>query len=315
MKNIQLRSRTRTDIDDQVAKVLRGLGNPEPPLDLRLVRELLKLDLAYYSTTANDGLLRETVSRLKVAGKQILQRPSLLVDAVQKLSLKALYLPDQKRILLDETLPKLKHRWNEAHEVGHSLIPWHDGMMLGDTEQTLTPACHAAMEAEANYAAGQILFLQERFPDEGNACMPSFSQVQRLHKIFGNTLTSTLWRYVEQIHPDIPMVGLVSGHPHPEKRKPDFDLTNPCKYFIQSKEFAARFGILTEQSLFTLIASYCRPQKAGPIGDGEIILTDGNGGRHQFYFETFFNGYDALTLGVWRHACDTIVPMSTRYPP
>lgn len=126
MKNIQLRSRTRTDIDDQVAKVLRGLGNPEPPLDLRLVRELLKLDLAYYSTTANDGLLRETVSRLKVAGKQILQRPGLLVDAVQKLSLKALYLPDQKRILLDETLPKLKHRWNEAHEVGHSLIPWHD---------------------------------------------------------------------------------------------------------------------------------------------------------------------------------------------
>lgn len=308
MKNIQLRSRTRTDIDDQVAKVLKGLGNPEPPLDLRLVRELLKLDLDYYSTTANDGLLRETVSRLKVAGKQVLQRPALLVDAVQKLSLKALYLPDQKRILLDENLPKLKHRWNEAHEVGHDLIPWHGGMMSGDTEQTLKPDCHAAMEAEANFAAGQLLFLQERFPDEGNDSKPDFSEVQRLSKVFGNTLTSTLWRYVEQIHPDIPMVGIVSGHPHQKKRKSDFDPTNPCKYFIQSAEFALRFGTLTEHSLFARIAQYCKPQKGGLIGDSEIILTDSNGERHQFYFETFFNGYDALTLGVWRRACATIVP-------
>ena len=74
-------------------------------------------------------------------------------DAVQNLSLKALYLPDQKRILLDQDLPLLKHRWNEAHEIGHDIIPWHTGMMLGDTEQTLTPACHQIMEAEANYAA------------------------------------------------------------------------------------------------------------------------------------------------------------------
>ena len=36
-------------------------------------------------------------------------------------------------------------------------------MMLGDTEQTLTPACHQVMEAEANYAAGQLIFLAKRF--------------------------------------------------------------------------------------------------------------------------------------------------------
>ncbi|MFX9158128.1 hypothetical protein ABTN80_21265, partial [Acinetobacter baumannii] len=63
MKNIQLGTRTVADIDAQVVKVLRGLGNPEPPIDLAVVRDLLRLDRQYYSTT-DDGLLRETVSKL-----------------------------------------------------------------------------------------------------------------------------------------------------------------------------------------------------------------------------------------------------------
>lgn len=47
MKNVSLGHRTVADINGQVAKVLRGLGDPEPPVDLRLVRELLKLDRGY----------------------------------------------------------------------------------------------------------------------------------------------------------------------------------------------------------------------------------------------------------------------------
>jgi Zn-dependent peptidase ImmA (M78 family) len=176
VKNIHLKARTVADIDGQIAKILRGLGDPEPPMDLRLARELLKLDRGYYSTT-DDSLLRETYSRMKVAGLQILQRPTILKDAVQTLSLKALYLPDQKRILLDKDLPPLKHRWNEAHEIGHDIIPWHAGMMFGDNEQTLTPACHEIMEAEANYAAGQLLFLSGRFLEEARGFEPCLSDV------------------------------------------------------------------------------------------------------------------------------------------
>ena len=62
MRNVSLGPRTVADIDGQVAKVLRGLGDPEPPLDLRVVRDLLKLDRGYYSTT-DDSLLRETFSQ------------------------------------------------------------------------------------------------------------------------------------------------------------------------------------------------------------------------------------------------------------
>ncbi|MFN5039440.1 MAG: ImmA/IrrE family metallo-endopeptidase [Bradyrhizobium sp.] len=301
MKNIQLGTRTVADIDAQVVKVLRGLGNPEPPIDLAVVRDLLRLDRQYYSTT-DDGLLRETVSKLKVAGLQILMRPTLLREAVQSLSLKALYLPDQKRILIDKDLPKLKHRWNEAHEVGHDIIPWHEGMMLGDTEQTLTPTCHAIMEAEANYAAGQLLFLADRFRSEACDSEPSLRHVRDLSERFGNTMTSTLWRFIEQGHNGRPMVALVTRHPHPAKRKPNFDPLNPCRYCVQSPAFAQRFGGLGEVDLFRVVASYAGAQRGGSLGAKEVLLSDAASERHLFRFETFFNGHEALTLGHWLRA-------------
>ena len=105
MKNTFLRESTARDVSDRVSRVLRGLGNPEPPLELLEVRELLKLDRVYYRGE-RDGVLAESISRIKVAGKQVLARPTLLLDAIRKLDLKALYVPDKKRILLDETLPK-----------------------------------------------------------------------------------------------------------------------------------------------------------------------------------------------------------------
>jgi hypothetical protein len=240
------------------------------------------------------------VSRLTVAGLQVLKRPTLLADAVRKLSLKALYLPDQKRILLDNDLPPIKHRWNEAHEIGHDIIPWHAGMMLGDSEKELTPTCHAQMEAEANFAAGQLLFLNERFACEARSSAPSLDLVRQLNGTFGNTITSTLWRFVEQAHPELPMIGLVSGHPHFSRRKSSFDPQNPCRYTIQSPAFATRFGHLTEVQLFQRVTRYCGAQRGGTLGTDEVLLQDTAGEQHVFDFETFFNAYEALTLGIWR---------------
>jgi hypothetical protein len=298
VKNVRLGARTLADVDAQVGKVLRGLGNPEPPIDLRLVRELLKLDRTYYSTT-DDSVLRQTLSRMMIAGRQVLQRPTLLRDAVRGLGLKALYLPDQKRILLDKDLPLLKHRWNEAHEIGHDIIPWHADMMLGDTEQTLTPACHVVVEAEANYAAGQILFLGARFQAEAVASVPSLQLVKTLSKAYSNTLTSTLWRFTEQGHGGRPMVAMVTGHPHLSKRKLDFDPANPCRYCVESPPFRELFGGVSETRLFDIIAGYCGAQRGGLLGQRDVVLDDRNGDAHVFTFETFFNGHEALTLGHW----------------
>lgn len=89
MQNLFLSERTAKDIDRRVAKILKDLDNPQPPLRLEDVRYLLELDLRYYSS-ANDGILRETLHRLTMSGKQLLNRPGLLVDAVKKFDLKAL---------------------------------------------------------------------------------------------------------------------------------------------------------------------------------------------------------------------------------
>jgi hypothetical protein len=146
---VYLRSKTAADIDGRVAKILRDLGVAEPPVRMEEVIDRLSLDRRYFSST-DEGFLHEAAHKLKVAGKQVFRRPGLLLDAVKKLSLKALFLPDRKRILIDKELPPTKQRWAEAHEVAHSVIPWHDQLMLGDTKQTLSPACHQQVEAEAN---------------------------------------------------------------------------------------------------------------------------------------------------------------------
>ncbi|MFO0900638.1 MAG: hypothetical protein U0836_24685 [Pirellulales bacterium] len=283
---------TARDVDRRVARVLRDLGDDEPPLRLESVRELLRLDRAFYSTT-EEGVLRETVHRLKVAGRQVIARPTLLLDVVRRRGLKALWLPDEKRILLDSDLPKIKHRWNEAHEIIHGLLPWHDNVTHGDPSQTLALSCHLQLEAEANYGAGRLLFLGDRFREHVTASALSFQQIKALVKAFGNSMTATLWRAVEAL--DVPALGLVSAHPWEWTNEAD----ESVRYFIRSRTFASEFDGIAASAVFKVLPKYCRNGK-GPLGEAEIRITDSNGRRHAFHFETFYNGHEALTLGVHR---------------
>lgn len=298
MKNHFLSAATIADIEAQIDKVLRGLGHPEPPLPLTDVYELLKLDRQYYSTT-DSGLMSEVLSRLRIGAKQVVARPTLILAVIKKWDARAFYLPDRKRILVDEAVPAPKHRWIEGHEITHSLLPWHAELMLGDTDQTLTPVCHEHLEAEANYGAGQLLFLRLRFIMEAADLPPTIDSVHQLAKEFGNTMTSTLWRLVESVHADRLIFAAVTVHPHPRLRPPDFDPARPCRYFVRSPAFAARFGRITEAEIFDAIRSYCAPCRGGPLGAAEIPIIDDNDEAHVFSFETFFNRHEALTLAVY----------------
>jgi hypothetical protein len=280
------------EINECVARILADLGSPEPPLNLNMVRELLQLDKAYYSS-ADQGVLRETVHRLKIAGKQIVKRPLLLLDAIKKFDLAALWLPDRKRILIDSELPELKQRWGEAHEIGHSMIPWHEPLMHGDQHRTLSIACQQQVEKEANYAAGRLLFLQDRFVDEVRGGAIDFGRIRNLHRKYGNTMTATLWRTVESM--EIPAVGLVSIHPREETPEGQ----DPVRHFLRSWSFAEQFASVTSEQLFLRLREFCYG-KRGLIGATEIVLRDINGAAHVFSFECFHNSYDALTLGVHR---------------
>ena len=305
MKNFFLTPYETKDLRTQADKVLRGLGNPEPPLVLDDVRTLLKLDRHFYSTT-DDGALREFVSRVTIASKQIIARPTLLFDVVRKAQLSALWLPDRKRILIDADSPKLKQRWYEAHEVGHSLIPWHEDYPYGDSEETLTPMCAERLESEANYTAGQMLFMMDRFTVEALDLNTSLDSVKALAKHFGNTLTSTLWRFVEEAHHGAPMVGIVTPNPfRVDNVTPETHRAR--QYCIESPQFKARFSTISEAYLVNVVNGYISYRRGGPLGKAEVVLIDNNGDKHIFYFDTFSTGYSFLTLGVYKRPAVSLI--------
>ena len=307
MKGVQIGEKERIEIDTQVDKVLRGLGNPEPPVSLDTVRELLRLDRHYYSST-DDSVLREFISKVKIGAQQLFLRPTLIFDVVKKASVSAFWIPDGKRILIDGDLPKKKHRWAETHEVIHSITEWHKLFLFGDSTRELNPACHDLLEAEANYGAGQLLFMRGRFVQEARDMEMSLATVKTLSTRFGNTMTSTLWRYVEQLGMRQPMVGLVTVHPR--KLPEDHDSKAPCKYFIESPAFRAQFGSVAEVEVFDALQQYCSRAQGGPLGSAEVLLRDVNGTSHVFWFETFYNRYEALTLAyhVREHRLVVAVP-------
>jgi hypothetical protein len=288
----------RHDISIQVRRVLSGLGNPEPPLNLAEVRELLKLDLQYYNST-NQSALKDLAHKVRVGARQILARPALILDVIKKASLSALWVPDRKRILLDDSVPSPKLRWNEGHEIGHSIIPWHSQYMFGDNKFTLDPTCHAQVEAESNYASAQLLFLQDRFPKEARDVELNWKSIKDLSKRYHNTLTTTLWRVVEDTDPKHPIVGLISRHP----RYPDIGSSEdgaPVRHFIHSQAFQARFGNTAAAVIFECLKSYVTWCKKGPVGEAEVVLFDDNGAKCLFTFSSFCNGHDVLTLGVMK---------------
>ena len=305
VRNRFLEARTVRDIDAQVSKILRGLGNPTSAIELADVRDLLELDRQYYSST-DDTPLRELISKAKIAGRQVLMRPTLLIDVVRKFELKALYIPDRKRILIDEAQPKPKWRWYESHEIIHSVVPWHAGAMMGDTEYSLTPECHEQVEAEANYGAGRLLFLQGLFEEFVRESKPSFSLVEEAKKKFGNTLTTSFWRLVETL--DMPALGVVGKHPHHDRL--EIDPLQPFRYFIRSRKFLEQFSSISEADTFQMVRRSCGWKKRGPLGSKELLLSDDNGDEHIFLFETFSNTHDVLTLITYvkRHELAIAVP-------
>lgn len=113
-------------------------------------------------------------------------------------------------------------------------------------------------------------------------------------------MTSTLWRAVEAA--EHPVFGLVSQHPREEHGE------EPIRYFVRSRQFIARFDGVTGMYVLRGLREICRGSR-GPIGSGEMILYDVNGDEHIFRVESFFNSYDALTLGIYNSPRGTLVAM------
>lgn len=277
------------DIRSVVGKVLLDLSNPEPPLRLEEVRHLLELDRTYYSTD-DHSLFRRAFHKMTIAGKQIVSRPGLIKDVVSKRKLRALWEPDARQILIDKELPAPKKVWAEAHEIGHSLLDWHETFLHGDPKHTLSIACHIEIEAEANFAAGQLLFLGDRFQNQWLDSKQTFADINRLKKVFNNSMTTTLWRAIECSPTEC--FGLICQHPrYVKKDLPQVD------HVIMSESFNKRFSKMNGPSLFQAITPACDYRRRGPLGNGEIAMANDNGQVKRFEVDIFNNSYQTLVFG------------------
>lgn len=293
MKNVPIGDFESEEIRGLVSRVLRDVSAVEPPLDLNAVRGVLKLDLGYYSAS-DPSLRQEVVHRVRVGAHLLAKKVARsLLEVAEKARLWGIWLPQPRRILICEDAPKPKHRWIQAHEIGHSLIPHHARFLFGDPEETLSLACQEQLEREANFAAGQLTFLQGRFVEEALDQPVNLNSIIELADAFGNTKTSTLWRFVEEAHAGRSLVGIVSASPWAAQ-----DGSDPCRHCIESPAFRERFGRVSGLELYGALRTYCSRRRGGPLGQGEVLLEDANGERHLFQFESWSNTHEVLTLGV-----------------
>lgn len=286
----------KREIRDQVDRVLRDLGFPEPPLKLEDVRKLLSLDLSYYSSS-DPGLVSELSHRFTLlARKTIPDIGKRLQDALSKSKLCAFWVPDASKILIDEDVPVLKHRWIEGHEICHSITPWHKEFLLGDNAQTLDPACHAMLETEANYGAARLLFLQDKFSNDARDLELSFDSIKLLAKRYKNSILSTFWRAVEDRDQSMPVFGMVSVHPiYPEIGK--HDGPTPWRNMIRSAAFRTQFSNVSPDDAYKIIVQNASFRKTGPIFSTVEVLPDVLGVNWEFQIECFSTKYSLLTLG------------------
>lgn len=273
-------------IEGRVDRLLADLGQPEPPVSLVQVREVQKLDVRYYSISDPD-LLDRMAHGMRIAGK-VIAEPIRIWHAIKQMDMKALLLPDAKKILIDSDLPDIKKRWAEAHEISHDLLDWHKDYMYGDSELELLPSCQDMMEAEANLGAGLLLFPRYYLNDFLSGKDPLMSVAEKMAEDSGNSITAAGWRIAE--HSTRPTFFMMCDSGTLK------DAT--LKHVAVSRTFEERFGHILPSQLFTILKQNARRARGGPLGTFTYPLRDAEGRPHEFVIDVFGNGgHSILALG------------------
>jgi len=139
---------TYRQIDKVVDRALDDAGLKEPPFMIEDLLEYLEVNRDFYDLE-DVRLLRRFWHKVKVRGRR-------LVNIARKISLHAVWLPDDDQILVDSSIPAPKQEWASFHDAVHTILEWHRPYFLGDTAQTLYPDFQEMLEGEANYGASAL---------------------------------------------------------------------------------------------------------------------------------------------------------------
>jgi hypothetical protein len=285
--------RTAERLRRRVKRLLRDIDCLEPPVEVEDVLEHLELHRSYYDLE-NPSFAREIQHKAKLT----LQKVKNVVTTV---NLRALWLPDESKVFLDNGLHDARVKYTTAHEIGHQLNPHHhDYFAVGDTALTLDPYYHEALEQEAHFAGGELVFMGEMFTKDARDCALGFDAIEQLKKRYDNSFTSTFRRYAVR-STDAPMAAVIGT--------PAWDASDGdrSRHFVRNPAFEAQFPAASATYVLAQVDMFVRRRKWGVVGEGEMNLADANGDLHQFDWSSFFNQHDMLTLVTYRAPVRTTV--------
>ena len=277
---------TRREIDEVCWKTLKEAGIVRPPVRIEKVLDFLQLHREFYDLE-NPGFLDRAKHKIRVHGQ-------MLVNILSKIKLVAVLFDDEDRIVVSSDLSKIQRDFPSFHESAHRVFAWHRPFFHGDTAQTLDPDYHEALEAEANYGAGALMFCGPVFTREALDTRPDWDSVVDLKKRYDKSYVTTLRRYVEHSH-DRPMAMLVSTAPWMEKPA---EQPERWRHFVPSSKMSSQFSAITAPDLLGAVDANIAWRGGGRVADFTYCLDDDNGVPHEFRAESFFNQYYVLTLFV-----------------
>ena len=256
----------------------------DPPFLVEDLLAHLELYRGFYDLT-NPSLIQRAWHMIQVGGKKI-------AKIAGKISLCALWFPDEQRILIDESLPARKKDWASFHDTTHTVLPWHKPLFLGDTAQTLDPDFQEMLESEAHYGASAFMFGGQAFTKEALELVPQWESVRLLQKRYKKSWVTTVRRFVEFSH-QLPMAIVVSTAKWDSKPR---DQEHRVRHFVGSELFKHQFSWVTPDWVISQIDNNTRMRKGGPVGDFGLTIKDVNGDLHQFRAESFYNTHYIITL-------------------
>jgi hypothetical protein len=146
---------------------------------------------------------------------------------------------EQRAVFVEPRQSAARRRFTEAHEAVHLLCPWHEAALRVDTAAELFGDTPAAIEAEANFGAGRLIFQGERFRAEAAGHDPSLRTAFALAHAYGASRHAAAHHYVETHAGAVAL--LVAG------RWPDARGELPVWRSVESNAFRRRHGRLARR--------------------------------------------------------------------
>ena len=189
---------------------------------------------------------------------------------------------ERREVYVDLAQPEPRRRFTDAHEAMHALCPWHEAVLLQDTEAELFRDARLAIEAEANYGAALLVFQGRRFAERVAGAPCDMASVLALAAEHGASRQATLHHFAQH-HPE-PVALLVVG------RFPQRDGSLPVWRSVASPSFRRRFGrIGADLAPGRPLRELVEAARRFGAPSGTLSLADGSDTLRRWTVEAHFN--------------------------